>query len=240
MTLKLPKLKSIDTDIEDVDGNRVDSDTFQLVKANEIWSYDDLGIDLSVEQALFVRSYIIDRNPVAAMRRLNYSGDVKKLQRMANKILQVTEVQEAIEVLASRMMEKLEITAEKLQKRFSEIAFFDPRSVMHFDERGLRMLPFHLWPEGAALNIKSLKTGKYGLELQLHDGMRAAELLAKQIGLQPDESSESAKAASKAAADAVMDKLRTIFDRSVPGENIVDPDVIDVPMEKVEDKSKDD
>ncbi len=198
------------------EGEVLSPEEYQVVTAEQIWGYDDTGHNLSLEEQLFVRSYIIDRNPVAALRRLNVLGDSTSLLKRANRYLANSEVEGAINALAQRLMDKLDVTAERIQRRLAGIAFFDIREVMEFDHNGMKMLHSKLWPEHAAAAIQSVKMTKEGVELKVYDGLRATEMLAKQIGLQPDETPEAARIAGLAASQAVIDKIMQIFDRTVP------------------------
>lgn len=191
-------------------------DEYRLARAQRIWSFDDTGHDLTVDQALFCRSYIIDRNPVAALRRLNYADHPEKLKRIAAKYLENTEVQGCIEVLAKQMMERLAITADNVNARLAAVAFFDPRSVLEFDHLGVKLKHSRFWTKDEALAIQSIKVGQHGVELKLHDGVRAAEMLGKQLGSIPDQDAETAARTSRAAAEAVVDTIVDIFRKTSP------------------------
>lgn len=192
-----------------------DLEEIRVARAEQLWSYDDTEFDLSVEERLFVRSYFIDRNPVAALKRLNYPGDTAALKRRAQVFLKNPEVAGAIEHLARRMMDHLEITAERVQRRIAEVAFFDPRQVLTFDEFGVAILNSRFWTEAQARNIQSVKTGPNGVEVKFYDSMKAAEMLAKQLQLQPETDEAAAAAAAKAGAEAVFDKIMDLFDKTV-------------------------
>lgn len=195
-----------------------DVEQFRVARAQEIWSYDDTGFDLTVEEQLFVRSYIIDRQEIAALKRLNYPHDLPKLKSIARAFLANPEVQGAIAHLAKRMMEHLEITAEKVQRRIASVAFFDPRQVISFDEAGVAILNSRYWTEAQIANVQSVKMGKDGLELKFYDSLRASEMLAKQLQMQPEEDVAAAAAAAKAGAEAVFNKIMELFDKTVePG-----------------------
>lgn len=189
---------------------------YQVIRAGHIWGHDDTGHDLTLEQALFVRSYMIDRNGIAALRRLNYTHPTLELKKKAERFLSNAEVQGAIEVFGKRMMAKLEITAERIQQRLAAVAFFDPREVMEFDHNGVRMLHSRLWPDHAMSAVQSIEMGQFGPKLKLYDSMKATEMLAKQLQLMPDETSEAAAAAARAAGEAIVEKLFEHFDRTVP------------------------
>lgn len=192
----------------------LDYDGFVQAQAQEVWSFDELPYDLGLEDQLFVRSYVIDRNPVACMRRLGHrADDPKKLKARAQRHLSKVEVQEAIDFLAKRMMEKLDVTAEKVQRRIAAVAFFDPREVMSFDKYGVQLLHSRFWTAEQMQAIKKIKMGQNGIEIEMYDGMRAAELLGKQLGTIPDSDTEEA---TKAGAEAVMAKIGQIVDRLLP------------------------
>jgi len=190
-----------------------DYEEHSVVTADSIWSFSDPGYNLSVEEQLFCRSYIIDRNPVAALRRLNYSGDAAKLKRTAAKFLLRIEVQECVENLAARMMQKLDVTAERVQRKIAAAAFFDPRDVLRFDGERLQVLDSKFWSEEQAAAIQSIKLGKEGVELKFYDRLRATEMLSKQLGTLPEEDPLSA---ARAMGDQVVKKLFEVFDRTVP------------------------
>lgn len=211
----------IPTDMGPTADNWPDIEEIRVARASQIWSYDDTGFDLSIEEQLFIRSYIIDRNEVAALKRLNYAGDNASLKRRAQAFLKNPEVAGAVEHLARRMMEHLEITAEKVQRRIAEVAFFDPRQVATWDEHQVTLLNSRFWTEAQARNVQSIKMGQNGPEIKFYDSMKAAEMLAKQLQLMPEEDTAAAAAAAKAGAEAVFDKIMDLFDKTVePDEEI--------------------
>ena len=205
-----------------------DYDAYVQAQAAKIWHYQDTGHDLTLEEQLFCRSYIIDRNPVAALNRLGYSASPPVLKQRAKKMLANPEVSGCIEVLAQTMMERLEITADRIQQKMAAVAFFDPREVMEFDKYGVRVINSRFWTENQVAAISGLKNGQYGLELKFYDRQKALEALAKQVGLQPDDFDEAAKA--EAMAESAMRKIAQFFDRSFSPEvkRVPPPVTIDV------------
>lgn len=187
---------------------------YQRQRAARIWSFDDTGHDLTVDQALFCRSYIIDRNPVAALKRLNYVEDNKKLKAVATRYLENTEVRDCIEALAKQLMERLAITAENVNARIAAVAFFDPRSVLEFDHHSVKVKHSRFWTKDEVAAIQSIKVGQHGVELKLHDGLRAAEMLGKQLGTLKDDSEEARSLGAKAAAEEVIGTIMDIFDKT--------------------------
>lgn len=194
-----------------------DYDAYIEANAATIWSYDEIPVDgLNLEDQLFVRSYIIDRNPVATMRRLGHATDnIAVLKARAQKFLVKIEVQEAIEYLAKRMMEKLDITAEKVQRAIAAVAFFDPREVLTFDKFGVNVLHSRFWTAEHAMAIKKVKMGQNGLEIEMYDRLKASEMLAKQLGVQPEDN--DAAETARMAADEAMTRIATVVGRLMPG-----------------------
>jgi len=203
---------------------------YVLARAATIWAYEDTGFDLNLEEQLFVRSFIIDRNPVAAMRRLGHHADSPAiLKRRADKMLAKPPVIDAIDLLATKLMAKLEVTAEAVQRRIAAAAFFDPREVMTFDQFGVQLLNSRFWTKEQAAAISSIKMGQNGIEIKFYDGLRAAEMLAKQLGVQPeDDLAARAEEARAGAAQAIHDIMtvfrRTVQDKSNPPAALPAPD----------------
>jgi hypothetical protein len=70
-------------------------------------------------------------------------------------------------------------------------------------------LPF--WTKDEAQAIQSIKVGQHGVELKLHDGLRAAEMLGKQLGTLTDDTEEARALSTKAAAEEVLTSIADIF-----------------------------
>lgn len=185
-------------------------------QAETVWQYDELPFNITLEEQIFVRSYIIDRNEVAAMRRLGHlHDDASKLKSRAKKYLAKPEVGLAVEFLARRLMEKLDVTAEKVQRQIASVAFFDPREVMTFDNHGAQLLHSRYWTREQAAAIHTIKVGQYGVELKMYDRLKASEMLSKQLGMQPEDG--DAAATARRAADETMSQIATIMSRLLPG-----------------------
>lgn len=188
---------------------------YQRCGAADIWVNDDTGHDLTIQESLFVRSYLIDMNKVAAMRRLNYTDPPAVLNRIADRYLAQPEVQGAIESLSLRLMKKLEITAERVAQTWAEIAFFDPREVMEFDGSNMRMLHSRYWRDHHVAAIQSIKVGeKGGVEVKFNDKAKALEMLGKHLAMIKDEGRDMTLEAARAAAQAAVEKVMQVFDRA--------------------------
>lgn len=199
---------------DDEEAPKFDVLEYRRSRAQEIWSYSDTGHELTVEEQLFCRSYIIDRNPVAAMRRIGYSEEMPNsaCKHRAARFLANPEVQGCIEVLATKMMDALQIKAEDVNRAMASIAFFDPRQVMQFDNGGVQLMHSKFWSREQAMNIKSVKMTKEGIQIDFNDRQRALEFLGKQLGGYNEET-EMARAAAEGAARGAVDKILEITER---------------------------
>lgn len=187
----------------------------QNSRAYQIWSYSETGHELSVEEQMFVRSYIIDRNEVAAMRRIGYIEEsAPTLKRRAQRMLASPEVQDAIKVHCKRMCDALEIDAQKVMEKVAEIAFFDPGEVMEFDHNGIKMMHSKYWTPGQRANVTGIKLTKEGVDIKLADRQKALDFLGKQLNLIDDPN--STKEAAAAAAEAAMGKIFDVVGRLNP------------------------
>lgn len=193
---------------------RYDPRPVQRSRAFQIHSYSDTGHDLTVEEQLFCRSYIIDRNDVAAMRRLGYGEELSNqtLKGRAERMLRNPEVQSCIEVLAKRMMDNLQITAERVNEMAAAIAFFDIGEVAEFDHMGVQFVHSKFWTKNQRMAVASVKAGKDGVEIKMHDRQKAIDFLGKQLNLVNDEK-EMARMIAEGAAAAAMDKILEVTDK---------------------------
>lgn len=193
-----------------------DYDQYVQAQAQGIWEMQESDFDgLNMEEQLFVRSYIVDRDPVAALRRLGHrTADRATLKARAQRYMRKPEVETAIERLAQRMMAKLEVTAEKVNQNLAAVAFFDPREIMQFDQFGMQILNSRFWNEQQARSIQSIKQGQHGVEIKFYDRMRATEILGKQLGEIPDENISAQQA--RLNAEETMDRIAGIMSKLLP------------------------
>lgn len=188
----------------------------QRARAFQIHSYSDTGHGLTVEEQLFCRSYIVDRNVVAAFRRIGYAEESGfTLKSRGDRMLRNPEVQGCIEVLAKRMMDNLQITAERVNEEVAAIAFFDITEVMEFDHTGVQVMHSKFWNRQQRAAIAGVKMTKDGVELKVHDKQKALDFLGKQMNLVGDER-DIARAAAEGAARAAMDKILEVTGRMRP------------------------
>lgn len=157
---------------------------------------------LSKKQLLFCREYLIDLNATKAYIRAGYSA--KTAHSAGPRLLDNVEVQEEIQRLMTERMKRLGYSADQVLINVTKFANYDIRDIVEIDTESLKGLFRYNFateeyeqvdgPEATIIRIKQLndtnahlitklKQGKYGLELEFPDRLKANDLLMKHFKL---------------------------------------------------------
>jgi phage terminase small subunit len=135
---------------------------------------------LSARERLFVEAYVgVARyNATRAAELAGYSTRSRiALRRHASDVLARPRVAAAIaERLEAKVRQLADMDGDEALRRVAAIARADIRTILPPRHR-LRGLP-----DEAAIAIRSIRPTRYGLEIQLHDSLRALELILKAAG----------------------------------------------------------
>jgi phage terminase small subunit len=101
---------------------------------------------------VFVREYVIDRNGTRAAIAAGFSA--KSARNKASQLLDEEWVQEQISKKMKRLLEKADITAERVMIELARVAFSDVRGV--FDENGA-LKPIHTLDDDVAATISGIE-----------------------------------------------------------------------------------
>ena len=165
--------------------------------------------ELTGRQARFVREYLVDRNATQAAIRAGYAQ--KAAERASFDLLKNPRVQDSIAREEAELAAATNINAQKVLKRYFDIATADPRDIVqvhvkpcpacwedlepaeHPDDeckwckgRGVDQVVIsdtRKLTGSARLLFKGAKMGKYGVEIQMHDQLAALDRVAKHIGM---------------------------------------------------------
>ncbi len=107
---------------------------------------------LSPQQARFVREYVIDFKPQRAAIAAGYTQ--KSANSLAYQLLQIPKIQDEIERIHARELEKTSQLIARQVRETTRIAFSDPR--LFFDDDG-HPLPIHELPDDAAHALASFE-----------------------------------------------------------------------------------
>lgn len=158
---------------------------------------------LTPKQQQFVREYLIDFNATQAAIRAGYSP--KTAQVIGAENLKKPMVAAEIQRLGQQTAQKLEITRESIMQELAAIGFARASDFVRVETEPTTRLGVHPLtgeivslpsycqtvritntddlPEDKAAALAGVKQGANGIEVKLHDKVRALELLGKAVGV---------------------------------------------------------
>lgn len=137
---------------------------------------------LNDKQKRFVDEYLVDLNATAAAKRAGYSE--KTAYSMGQRLLKKVEIQAAIQKRQAKLQSKLEITQERVLEELAAIAFANGTDFVTVTAAGLlNVKPTSQVPKEKLPAIAGIKYNQLGVEIKLHDKVRALELLGKHLGV---------------------------------------------------------
>ena len=160
---------------------------------------------LSKRYSIFCAEYIIDLNGKRAATNAGFSP--KTAEQQASRLLSNVKVQEEIQRLMTERMKRLGYDADQTLINVSKFANYDIRDIVEIDTETLKgayrkdILSGEFVPiedaKETIIRIKELddinahlitklKQGKYGLELEFPDRLKANDLLMKHFKLYAD------------------------------------------------------
>lgn len=139
---------------------------------------------LTPKQRRFIDEYLIDLNATQAAIRAGYSE--KTAYSIGVQLLKKLEIQVEIQKRRNRLQSKLEITQERVLQELAAIAFANGDDYAKVVNSGLlptvEMIPTDELPLEKLPAIAGIKANQYGVEVKLHDKVKALELLGKYLG----------------------------------------------------------
>ena len=124
----------------------------------------------------------MDLNATAAARRAGYSD--KRASEIGYQLLQKTTVRAAIQKRQAKLQSKLEITQETVLQELAAIAFANGADFAQVTEGGfVQVVPTKRLAKEKLPAIAAIKENQYGVEIKMHDKVRALELLGKHLGV---------------------------------------------------------
>lgn len=169
---------------------------------------------LTPKQQRFVDEYLVDLNATQAAIRAGYSK--KTARNIANELLAKPHIQDALQKRRKKIEKKLEISQESVVNELIAIVRAngaDYARVVGTKETGahVEFVPTdNLEPEKLCA-IASIKENQQGMEIKLHDKLRAVELLGKFMGWFEQKDSDSA---GPSLADTVVSAYQKRKERS--------------------------
>ena len=140
---------------------------------------------LTQKQQRFCDEYLVDLNATQAALRAGYSK--KTAYSIGVENLRKPEIQAEIQKRQNRLRNKLEITQEKVLRELAAIAFANGSDFAKVVNIGslptVEMIPTDELPPEKLPAIAGIKTTQTGVEVKLHDKVKALELIGKYLSL---------------------------------------------------------
>lgn len=141
-----------------------------------------IGVDLTPRQAKFVREYLVDLRPAAAMVRAGYSG--RNAKCAGSRLVRTPHVAEAIRRSTAQLAEQMEISTARVLLELARIAFSDVRDVATWSGGALKIHDADQIADDAAAAIAEIRMSPGGeLKVRTHDKLAALAQIARHLGL---------------------------------------------------------
>lgn len=182
---------------------------------------------LTPKQQQFVREYLIDFNATQAAIRAGYSP--KTAQVIGAENIKKPMVAAEIQRLGQKTAQKLEITRESIMQELAAIGFARASDFVRVETEPTTRLGVHPLtgeiislpsycqtvritntdelPEDKAAALAGIKQGTNGIEVKLHDKVRALELLGKAVGVF-DSGRDTSTEATNNLFEAIMESAQ--------------------------------
>lgn len=143
---------------------------------------------LSNKQKLFCDEYLIDLNVTQAAIRAGYKA--KYADSQAYKLLDNPEIKEYVDKRMRDREKRTEITQDVVLEELRNIALAKPTDFFEVEDMGqykrVNIVPTKDIPEDKIGAIASIKQGANGIEVKLHDRLKALELIGRHLGMFKD------------------------------------------------------
>ena len=150
--------------------------------------------DFTDKQKQFCKEYVVDLNATQAALRAGYSE--KTARQIGQRLLTKVDIQAEIQRLKKLRASKVEVTADFVLKQLVDIATTNITDVVNIMNRPISMedgsvinVPYLVVKNTEELTeaqksaIASIKQGKNGIEIKMHDKVGTLKLIGDHLGM---------------------------------------------------------
>lgn len=147
--------------------------------------------NLTEKQKLFTNEYLIDLNATRAYKEVYKSVKKDETARAnSSRLLKKPNIQAYLDTQMKEREQRTKITQDKVLKELSYIGFANATNYARvIESNGLKVVELEVTnklPEDKQAAIASIKEGANGIEVKLHDKVKALELIGKHLGMFTD------------------------------------------------------
>lgn len=143
---------------------------------------------LTPKQKLFCDEYLVDLNATEAAKRAGYSE--KTAYSQGQRLLKNVEVQKYLQNRMKDREKRTEITQDMVLEELSKIAFANATDYVEvIDKESYKCVIIKATkdiPKDKLAAISSIKQGANGIEVKLHDKVKALEDIGRHLGMFKD------------------------------------------------------
>lgn len=158
------------------------------------------------QQALFAERFVTHYNGTKAAVEAHYG--VKGAHTQASRLLKNVKVKAYIDALEAEKWAGVKIDPETQKKRLEWLQNSDIRHYLKFDGRKITFKASDEWTDAMAFAVKSIKVGKYGIELTLHDKSWSIPEVNRILGMYEKDNEQGNKSFMDAVAILLPDNKR--------------------------------
>lgn len=137
---------------------------------------------LNEKQERFVEEYLVDLNATKAAIRAGYSE--KTARSIGQRLLTNVDIQAEIQREKKDRSYRTRITQDAVLRELAAIGFARSTDYAHINENGHVVLTPTAWlTEEQRIAIAGVKETQFGVEVKMHDKIRALEMLGKHLGI---------------------------------------------------------
>ena len=136
---------------------------------------------LTPKQQRFVAEYTVDFNATAATIRAGYSE--KTAAHQGYNLLQMPEIQAAIQEAIKKRQERTEITGDMVIGELAKIAFANGADYARVVGRTVKVKKTEDLTEDQKAAISCIEETKFGIKVSTYDKVKALELISKYLRL---------------------------------------------------------
>lgn len=165
--------------------------------------------ELTEQQMMFCDEYLVDLNITRAYKAAypNIKSDPSAAV-CGSKLLKTAKVKAYIDEKMQRRAERVEISQDRVIQELAAIAFANTTDLVEIKKGVVKIKDTDELTVAQKRAVATIKEGRDGVEVKMHDKQRALELLGKHLGMFRERVEVSGLEAEKSKLAAIISQMR--------------------------------